>query len=203
LDSDESIYVGEFGKNNFNGQGTLTNTDGTVKSGVWRDNKYVDGKNDTQVSLTEEIKFYEGSTFRIDDSGLIIGNKISTGSSSNWFNCPGIISKELYNFAHAVLRQMSEDAGINITNKSYCAISQPNPGGTLSTLSIDVNFYNSQVNYTNCVIKNNCTSRRKFMAFPKNGTLYYNAMIQEGSVFKQACFSSSGEVVNLKGCYAL
>jgi hypothetical protein len=34
-------YVGEFKDGNFNGQGTLTTSDGTVESGTWEDNKLV------------------------------------------------------------------------------------------------------------------------------------------------------------------
>ena len=39
--SDGSVYVGEFRDGQRNGQGTYTFADGTVSSGIWRDNELI------------------------------------------------------------------------------------------------------------------------------------------------------------------
>jgi hypothetical protein len=139
--------------------------------------------------------------FKISASGRLDSQPVHVAESFEYYDCNDVIGDYFGDWGYDTLALMTEEYGMASPDKSWCSVSQGKPG-TMFANTISVDYYMDGANFNDCVYNNNCVVRNMMELQIKGGEIYFNSTVQRGAEIKMACFKG-GDIVNLKGCYAV
>lgn len=139
---------------------------------------------------------------KVDNQGLIRGQRIFESSSSHYYSCDGVVSPVFRSAVYALTSAVSKTMNVPAPQETLCAVSQGKPGSIGGTM-IKVDMYINEFSMQSCIYRNSCNDFRSVMLFPsKKGDILLNVFITNAATrqMKQVCMNMKGAILSEQGC---